>query len=91
MAALPPTCVGAPEAHRGSASASQLGPTKGPPPPPGVSTAAGSSGLETCGEAALLVPWDGTRPLAGSRLWTPYLLAPCQPASLEVREVSLDI
>lgn len=91
VAVLPPTFVGVPEGPLGALSlhlswAQQRIPS-GSLHSYSKSGNGAAGAWRPCGEAALLVPWDTTRPLAGSRLWTPYLLAFCQPTSLEVREV----
>lgn len=91
VAALPPTFVGVPEGPQGALPLDLSWAQQRVPcgsfhsSSKGGDEAAGA--WRPSGETALLVPWDSTRPLAGSRLWTLYLPAFCQLTSLEGREV----
>lgn len=77
MPTLPPAFVGVPEGVlplKGSISTVRVGTRQ--------------LGLRDL-VARLSMPWEGMRPLASNRLWTPYLLAFYQATSLKVRKIPL--
>lgn len=90
VASLRPIFVGSQRAYRVLCPWISAGTTKGPLSSGSLSGRSkgrgrqGTWGLETLWWGCPACPLGG--PQAGSRLWTPYLLAFCQPISLEVKQ-----